>query len=552
MDSWVQKLWRFGPAGPELPQGARRRLGTLAGHVNRRTDGPAALSSCGRQVAAGLGRRLWVFDRGTGQPGRCLWLDRSVEALAFVEPDAAVLLGWGEEGGVAVWHRGDDVVEPIAALGEHLEQLAVSADGSTLAVASSRSRKLWVLDRTTGDPRRQLRRPEGSLVSVALSADGGVVATRTETWEQWGQFDRGPTETVVHIVEVASGRERTWRPSGSHRRGLAIVGDRVHVGVGARSVVYDLASSAQIAAEAPPAAAPPTLETLLSSAVVPGNIVDRCLAIGPNGQHAATADRLWNLATGAEAALPGVAKTVEQVGFGADGSTLLRVRDGSLEAVGVEPPHVPVELPSPGFPVAAVGLAPNGRCHVAAEEVDRHASSSRVRVVSASGPDREISYPGQVWRMSFSSNSRFLLIRGRNNTPPAAHDLREGTSVLLPGIRDPGEVWLSPDGAWLAYERGGTFRLHLRPVGRKGRPKDVDTEGWNCDDVAFSPDGRVMAVACADGVIRLYETGNVRPYARLEGHLGRTTCVRFAPDSESLVSTAQDGTAIHWDVVLPA
>src|SRR4051794_32056835 len=71
-------------------------------------------------------------------------------------------------------------------------------------------------------------------------------------------------------------------------------------------------------------------------------------------------------------------------------------------------------------------------------------------------------------------------------------------------------------------------------------------EGW-VGGVSFSPNGKSIATACADRVVRLWDLPTGRLRLELNGHTDAVSAVAFAPDGKSLVSASFDGAIKVWD-----
>ena len=67
-------------------------------------------------------------------------------------------------------------------------------------------------------------------------------------------------------------------------------------------------------------------------------------------------------------------------------------------------------------------------------------------------------------------------------------------------------------------------------------------------DVAFSPNGGLLASAKSDGSIELWDFGAGKIVDRLVGHVGIVNTVAFSPDGSRLISGGDDATAIVWDM----
>ncbi len=69
------------------------------------------------------------------------------------------------------------------------------------------------------------------------------------------------------------------------------------------------------------------------------------------------------------------------------------------------------------------------------------------------------------------------------------------------------------------------------------------------NSVAFSPDGRLLGSAGADGVVCLYVAANGALTAKLAGPAAGITCLAFSPDSQSVAGGAADKTIRVWSTL---
>jgi WD40 repeat protein len=67
-------------------------------------------------------------------------------------------------------------------------------------------------------------------------------------------------------------------------------------------------------------------------------------------------------------------------------------------------------------------------------------------------------------------------------------------------------------------------------------------------DVAYSPRESIVAAACHDECIRLWDADSGKLIRILEGHTNRVSGVAFSKDGKQLVSSGYDGTVRLWDV----
>src|SRR6516162_3602335 len=79
-------------------------------------------------------------------------------------------------------------------------------------------------------------------------------------------------------------------------------------------------------------------------------------------------------------------------------------------------------------------------------------------------------------------------------------------------------------------------------------PTVLKHDGWVAA-VAFAPDGKTLASAGADNVVRLWEVGTWKPKGVLKGHRDCVCTVAFSKDSEWLAAGSFDHLGKSWDLL---
>jgi len=124
---------------------------------------------------------------------------------------------------------------------------------------------------------------------------------------------------------------------------------------------------------------------------------------------------------------------------------------------------------------------------------------------------------------------------------------------LLKIIDMPYQIWdvaFSPDGHLIA-SGGGSDAVQLwdTDTGQSVGPPLRGHQGF-VQSVAFGPNGDLVASGGNDGTVRLWDVGSGRPVGGpLRGHDGAVTSVAFSRDNHTLASGGADGTVRIWDSV---
>jgi len=78
--------------------------------------------------------------------------------------------------------------------------------------------------------------------------------------------------------------------------------------------------------------------------------------------------------------------------------------------------------------------------------------------------------------------------------------------------------------------------------------KTIESRGRYVEDLALSPDNRLLAAGTRDGLVRIYDTSSGRCLKELAGHEDCVTAVDFSPDGRWLASGSFDASIRLWDV----
>lgn len=113
-----------------------------------------------------------------------------------------------------------------------------------------------------------------------------------------------------------------------------------------------------------------------------------------------------------------------------------------------------------------------------------------------------------------------------------------------------GSVAFSADGRIIAIGggAGGIAFVDFREAATGGVIRRLRTGSDRVHDLAFSPDGRALAVAGSKPAVKVWGLATGQLLGEFEGHRDEVFCVRFSPDGSSLAAGSRDKTALVWDV----
>jgi RNA polymerase sigma factor (sigma-70 family) len=490
----------------------------------------AAFAPDGKLLAAGgydsdqggYFARLWEVATGK-ELRRFSGARGGLRCLAF-SPDGATLAGGGDDGRLRLWDvvtgRERRVFDPD---GRRLRSVTFAPDGKTLAAAGDTIR---LYDRATGHERLRIDRrasglhfgPEGRVLTGAVA--GAIHRWDTATGRPLTPQDAGES-AVDQVVATADGRRVITRDQAG----------QIHV--------WDATTGKHLrrleAQYQGGMAVSPDGRLIAWSVEDPG--VKFPDPDHPNWTHTGSRIRLYDLAADRPLdRFAGHAGDAHELAFTPDGRTLLSLdhRDAAVRvwdvASGKERRQFRAVRDSErtwSYPVRGAVLSPDGKTLAAryrrADDTTALFGDTVVRLwdVAAGRELHELKgHINEVLGLAFSPDGRLLVTCGEN---PIA------------GGRRP-----SPTDRVFVWDVATGQRLAVLP---EGLPL-----GAGC--VAFSPDGRSLATASADGVIRLWEVAGWGVRAEFRGHRDRVSALAFAPDGR-LLSGSIDTTVLAWDVRPP-
>jgi WD40 repeat protein len=259
------------------------------------------------------------------------------------------------------------------------------------------------------------------------------------------------------------------------------------------------------------------------------------------------------------------AKRVKAISFNFDGTYIATAGDDNTARIwDVRTGRELQSFRHDGQDVNAVEFSlPDGRFLATASNDNK----ARIWEITTGKEIASIACNGDVNSLAFSPDGRLLAAASSDHTAKIWDSLSRNIIAQFAFTGSVEKVVFSPDGKYLAGISGNTARVwevdsqsKASKAGQSSSPNATPlveiAPNALVNDLVFSPDGKYLATACADGTARVWEASagpQGHPVALMRHGTGQNvaiTGVAFSPDGQFLATSSWDRTTRVWNLAV--